>query len=122
MKYISALFLIFIIAVIILADGGNLPPSIRLLYRFPHGDKAGHFILFGLLDFFLIRTFLSSFPNRPRVWVAVSTSLILALFIALEEWSQQYFSARTYDLFDLLASYLGLAIGGWAAWKWRVLK
>jgi VanZ family protein len=119
MKYVSALFLIFIIAVIILADRGSLPPSIRALYRFPNGDKVGHFILFGLLDFFLVRAFLSSYPNQPRGRVTVSISLILALFIALEEWSQQFFSTRTLDLLDLLAGYFGVTIGGWVAWKWR---
>jgi VanZ family protein len=117
MKYISILFLIFIIAVIILADSGSLPPSIRALYRFPNGDKVGHFILFGLLDFFIIRAFLSSLSTRSRSRVIVSISLILVLLIALEEWSQQFFSTRTFDLLDLMASYFGLAVGGWAAWR-----
>ncbi|CAG1008953.1 hypothetical protein ANAEL_03741 [Anaerolineales bacterium] len=120
MKYISTLFLIFIIVVIVLADTGNLPPSIRALYRFPNGDKVGHFILFGLLNFLLVRTFLSSFPTQSRSWVTVSTSLILALLIALEELSQQYFSARTFDLVDLAASYIGLVIGAWSALKWHM--
>jgi VanZ family protein len=108
MKYISALFLIFVIAVIILVDSGNLPHSIRAIYDFPNGDKVGHFILFGLLTFFLTRAFLSSFPSQPRGWVALSIGLILALSIAAEEWSQQYFSTRTFDLLDLLASYAGI--------------
>jgi len=120
MKYISTLFLIFIIVVIVLADTGNLPPSIRALYRFPNGDKVGHFILFGLLNFFIIRAFLSSLPTRSRSGVTVSISLILALLIAFEEWSQQYFSARTFDLVDLLASYIGLVIGAWSALKWHM--
>jgi VanZ family protein len=42
--------------------------------------------------------------------VALSIGLILALFIALEEWSQQFFSTRTFDLVDLLASYAGVVI------------
>ena len=64
MKYISALFLVFIIVVIILADMGSLPHSITAIYDFPNGDKLGHFILFGLLDFFLTRAFLPSLPGR----------------------------------------------------------
>ena len=119
MKYISLLFLLFIIIVIVLADIGGLPSSIRDLYRFPHGDKAGHFILFGLLNFFLTFAFLSSLPNRPRGWVTLSIGFILALLIALEEWSQQFFSTRTSDLLDLLASYLGLFAGGGVASKMR---
>ena len=108
MKYIAVVFFVFVIAVIVLADYGNLPHSIRTLYDFPYGDKVGHFFLFGALTFFLTRAFLSSFPSKPRGWVALSIGLILALFIALEEWSQQLFPTRTFDLLDLLASYAGI--------------
>jgi len=108
MKYFAVVFFVFVIAVIVLADHGSLPHSIRALYDFPNGDKVGHFILFGVLTFFLTRAFLSSFPSKPRGWVALSIGLILALFIALEEWSQQLFPTRTFDLLDLLASYVGI--------------
>jgi VanZ family protein len=117
MKKISVLFFVFIIVVIILADTGNLPRSIRALYAFPNGDKLGHFILFGLLNFFITRALLSANPSKSRSWVTLSAGLTLALFIAFEEWSQQFFSTRTFDLLDLLASYLGLIVGGWAAYK-----
>jgi len=117
MKYISALFFIFVIAIIILADRGSLPPFIRSIYDFENGDKLGHFILFGFLTFFITRTFLSSLPSKSRSWVTLSVGLILALGIALEEFSQQYFSTRTFDLIDLLASFLGVLVGGWAAYK-----
>ncbi|MDO9300127.1 MAG: VanZ family protein [Anaerolineales bacterium] len=108
MKYVAAVFFVFIIAVIVLADNGSLPLSIRALYDFPNGDKVGHFILFGLLNFFLTRAFLSSFPSKSRGWVTVSIGLILALLIALEEFSQYFFSTRAFDLLDLLASYAGI--------------
>mgnify|MGYP003509526223 FL=1 len=117
MKYISALFLIFIVAVIILADMGRLPHRLTAIYDFPNGDKLGHFILYGLLDFFLTRAFLSSFPSRPRGWVTLSIGLILALLIATEEFSQKFFASRTFDLIDLLASFLGVLVGGWVAYK-----
>ena len=117
MKYISILFFVFIIALIILADNGDIPPFIRSLYDFENGDKLGHFILYGLLNFFITRTFLSSLPSKSRSWVTLSVGLTLALGIALEEWSQQFFSARTFDLIDLLASFLGVLVGGWVAFK-----
>jgi VanZ family protein len=117
MKYISVLFTIFIVFLIILADNGNIPSFIRSLYDFQNGDKLGHFILYGLLTFFITRTFLSSLPSKSRIWVTLSLGLTLALGIALEEWSQQFFSTRTFDLIDLSASYLGLMAGGWVAFK-----
>ena len=119
MKYISALFVIVVIAIIILADNGSLPRSIRALYDFPNGDKLGHFIIFGLLTFFITRTFLSSFPSQSPSWVTLSVGLTLALLIAAEEWSQQFFSTRTFDLLDLLASYAGVVTFAFLAVYWR---
>ena len=119
MKYISVLFLIFIIGIIILADYGNLPHPIRALYDFPNGDKLGHFILFGALTFFITRAFLSAFPSKPRGWVALSMGLILALLIALEEFSQKFFSTRSFDYIDLLASYAGIVAFGFLAVYWK---
>ncbi len=117
MKYISVLFFVFIIALIILADKGDIPPFIRALYDFPNGDKLGHFILYGLFAFFITRTFLSSLPSKSRSWVTLSVGLTLAFGIALEEWSQQFFSARTFDLIDLLVSFFGVFVGGCVAFK-----
>jgi len=117
MRIAAFLFTLFLIAVIVLADRNALPPFVHVFYDFPNGDKAGHFILFGLLNFFLTSAFLRSIPNRTRDQVPLSVSLILALAVAVEEFSQQYFSARTFDLFDLAASYLGLLVGGWLALK-----
>jgi VanZ family protein len=117
MKKTAFVFFVFIIAIIVLADMGNLPHFISVIYDFPNGDKLGHFILFGLLDFFLTRAFLSSFPFRSRIWVTLSIGLTLALFVTLEEFSQKFFSTRTFDLIDLLASILGVIVGGWVAFK-----
>jgi VanZ family protein len=119
MKYLAVVFFVFVIVAIILVDSGNLPHSIRALYDFPNGDKLGHFVLFGLLTFFLTRAFLSSLPARPRGWVTLSVGLVLALFISLEEFSQQYFSTRTFDLVDLFFSYAGVITFAFLAVIWK---
>lgn len=115
MKYLSLLFFAFIVGVIILADMDEIPPYIRALYDFPYGDKLGHFILYGLLNFIVTLTFLRALPTRTSMRVALAVGLVLAVAIAAEEFSQQFFSARTFDLIDLSASYLGLLVGGWMA-------
>ncbi len=117
MKRTAVLFLLFIIGIIILADTGSLPKFIRVIYDFPNGDKLGHFILYGLLNFFLTRAFLSPLPNRRAGRVTLSVGLILAVFIAIEEFSQKYFASRTFSYLDLLASFLGVIVGGWVAFK-----
>jgi len=117
MKYIAVFFFIFVIIIVVLADMGNLPRFLDVFYDIPNGDKLGHFGLFGLLNFFITRAFLSSFPSRPRGWVALSIGLTLALLITLEEFSQKFFAKRTFDLIDLFASLAGLLVGGWMALK-----
>ena len=116
MKYIAALFTIFIILIVILADRGQLGP-IGYIYDFPYGDKVGHFVLFGLLNFFLTLTCLRALPLQGPRLVALSIGLILALIIGAEEYSQKFFENRTFDLIDLTASYIGLIVGGWIALK-----
>ena len=117
MRYFAALFLAFIIGLIVLADADLLPDFINAIYDFPNGDKVGHFVLYGLLNFFITRAFLSSLPTRRGSWVTLSVGLILALFVALEEFSQKYFDSRTFSYLDLFASFLGVIVGGWVAYK-----
>jgi polysaccharide biosynthesis protein VpsQ len=115
MKRLAFFFTLFIIAIIVLADLGIIEPYLRGLNKVG-GDKVGHFVLYGLLNFFLLRAFLSRLrENHNRV--ALTVSLILAFFVGLEEWSQSLFPTRTMSLTDLLASYAGITIFGVAAWK-----
>jgi VanZ family protein len=112
MKWLTILFIAFIILVIVLADTGNL----GIVYRItgiPYVDKAGHFLLYGILALLINLTLFRSFPSRKRV--AVISGLVLALLIGLEEFSQQYFADRTFSLMDLSASYLGVILFSWLA-------
>jgi len=116
MKWLTVLFIVFIIVVIVLANNGKLG-SLHFIYDFPNGDKAGHCILFGILAFLLDLTFFQALPNADRKRVAVMIGLILALLIGLEEFSQRYFPGRTFSLFDLFASYVGVFFFSWLALK-----
>lgn len=118
MKYFTLLFAVFIIAIIILADRGQLG-SLGFIYDFPYGDKVGHFVLFGMLNFSATLTSFRALPNRSPKLLALSIGLILALVIGAEEYSQKFFVKRTFDLVDLTASYLGLVTGGWIALKYK---
>ena len=116
MKWLTVLFTVFIIVVIVLANKGKLG-SLHFIYDFPNGDKAGHFILFGILTFLLDLTFFQTLPRADRKRAAVMIGLILALLIGLEELSQKYFPGRTFSLFDLSASYVGVLFFSWLALK-----
>lgn len=116
MKILTALFALFILVVIVLADMGRLG-FLGFAYAFPMGDKAGHFLLFGILSFLVNLTALRSRRFSDPKRAAVILTLFLALFIAAEELSQRYFASRTFSLSDLLFGYAGMMVGMWLAWK-----
>jgi VanZ family protein len=112
-KWLALLFLLFVLAVILATDSGHLPLPVRILYDFPNGDKAGHFLIYGLLAFLLA----AAFP-RPVSWGRLSIPiviLVLMVFIATEEYSQRFFATRTADFIDLICSWAGCLAGSWAA-------
>jgi polysaccharide biosynthesis protein VpsQ len=115
MKWLAILFTLFILLVIILADAGILSHYVGFIYEFPYGDKAGHFILYGILTLFLDLALFRARPDQNRRRLALQCGLVLALLIGLEEFSQQYFSSRTFDLVDLTFSYLGVIFFSWVA-------
>jgi VanZ family protein len=94
---------------------GALPHFLQVWNDLPYGDKAGHFILYGILTLLVDLALFRSRPNRSRELLTVTSGLILALLIGLEEFSQQYFADRTFSLMDLAASYLGVIFFSWLA-------
>ncbi|MCJ7434375.1 MAG: VanZ family protein [Anaerolineales bacterium] len=121
MKWLTIVFFAFIMLVIVLANADQLR-FLGVVYHFPNGDKAGHFILFGILTFLLDLTFFQALPHADRKRVSVIIGLILALLIALEEFSQKFIPARTFSLFDLFASYVGVIFFSWLALKITIPK
>ena len=115
MKWLSLLFSGLLVSIIVLADLGAIPSHLIFWNDYPLGDKAGHFILFGILtlliDLSLFRSLRKWSPRR----IAVVAGVALALLIRLEEYSQQFFADRTFSLLDLAASYLGVLVFSWLA-------
>ena len=117
MKFLAILFALFIILIIALADLGQLG-ILGVINQIPFADKAGHFILYGILTLLIDLTLLNSqrfTPNRRLLVLRIA--LILSLLIGLEEFSQKYFPHRTFDLIDLTFSYLGMIFFSWLALK-----
>ena len=122
MKWLAILFGILGVVIIVLADAGTLPRYLGPVYDFPNGDKVGHFLLYGILVFLIDLTLFQALPpssslGTRRKLLAVKCGLILALIITVEEFSQQYFPHRTFDLIDLTFSYLGVIFFSWLALK-----
>jgi VanZ family protein len=111
MKWLALLFVLFMLAVILLADLGAIPEPIKMIYRFPNGDRVGHFVLYGILTFLID----SAFPREVKMarMNLQLGSLVIAILAALEEFSQIFLTLRTADLIDLTFSLLGIACADW---------
>ena len=105
-----------IILIVVLADTQHLG-FLGIVYDIPYGDKVGHFVLFGLLSFFVNLAVFEAQPRDNKTLLAIGTGLILAMLIGFEEFSQRWVPSRTFSLVDLSASYLGVALFSWLAVK-----
>lgn len=114
MKWLTILFALVLIGIIVLADTGRLG-ILGVVYRIPYADKVGHFVLYGILALLVNLTLFRALPNQSRILIAVISGLVLALLIGLEEFSQRSFPNRTFSLADLGASYLGVIVFSWLA-------
>ena len=115
----TLLFIFLIIAIVIAADTNQLPRLLRGLIRFPGGDKAGHFILFGILSLLINKSAIALFPNQNPKRLVLTVSLLLSIMIGLEEWSQILYRSRTPSIIDLAASYMGVFIFAFLAYRFR---
>ncbi len=118
MKWLAGGFFLVLAAIVIAADRGRLPSFIMALYRFPGGDKVGHFLLMGLLAG-LVNLALPIWPSRQPWRSLLLGSAALLVLITLEELSQGLFANRTLSWLDWFSSLAGIICFGYAAWLWR---
>lgn len=116
MKWAAILFAAFIVLIIILADAGRLQ-FLDGMNQIPFADKAGHFLLYGILALLVNLALFRSSPVQSRRRILWITGLCLGVLIGLEEISQRFFVQRSFDLLDLASSYLGVAFFSWLAIK-----
>ncbi len=104
MKKAAVLFTAFLCAVVVAANLGWGRPLFALVERLPGGDKTGHFLLIGLLGFFVHMAASTS----PRDLLLSRANLLLLATVTLEEFSQIFLQHRGFSLGDLAADYAGL--------------
>lgn len=113
MRWLPAVaFFSFLIWVIVAADSGRPNYFLQLAASVPYGDKVGHVVLFGVLALLLnFATKARQLAFGPvRLYVGVALTLGFAL---LEEGSQLLFPSRSFELLDILADLLGVALATW---------
>jgi VanZ family protein len=114
MKWLTGLYFLLLSVIVFLADQKRFQPLFRRVRELPYGDKLGHLILMGLLSF-LLNMALSC--RWVRVWKIeiLKGSLIVAIIVTLEEFSQIFVKYRTFDLGDLFMDYVGIFFFGMLA-------
>ena len=118
MKGLSIAFFLILVAIVIAADKGRLPQFLRVVYDFPGGDKVGHFVLMGILSFFVNMAVPLGPADKP--WTSLlAATIVIMVVVALEEASQAYFPTRTLSWIDLGCSYAGILCLGYGAWLLR---
>src|SRR5215211_3996967 len=107
MKWLTALYFLILGVIVFLADQKKYQPLFRRVRELPYGDKLGHLILMGLFSFLLNMALQC---RTLRLWKVelLKGSLIVALIVTLEEFSQLFVRYRTFDLGDLLFDYIGI--------------
>ena len=102
-KLLGLLYAIVFGGILFFAYQGKLPGILT------QNDKAAHVILYGIATFFGHRLL-----NFRRFWRNVPLfPALFGIFTIVEECVQSLSPNRTFDLWDLVASFMGIAIGFW---------
>lgn len=112
---LAVCFSCFIIWVIYLANTGQMVGWFKFFTQLPHGDKIGHFCIFGTL------TLLANLSTKCRTWHWKKIhcywgSSVVLLFVTVEELSQHFLPRRTLDIYDYLADLAGIGLASLISW------
>jgi VanZ family protein len=105
----TAIFFLFILWVIYMADVGASTVFFDLVKAVSFGDKIGHVVLFGLLTLGLnISLNYGSLPIG-NTGLLLGSCLVFA-FAIIEELTQQLYPTRSFDMADLMADVAGITL------------
>ena len=118
MRWLAGIYLLILCVIVFLAGRQEYQPLFRRVREVPYGDKLGHLVLMGLFSF-LLNMALSCRTLRVGRARLLTGSLLAALVVTLEEFSQLFIRYRSFDPFDLLYDYLGIFSFGILAYLLR---
>jgi polysaccharide biosynthesis protein VpsQ len=104
------------LVILVLAYTGKLPGVLT------GNDKLGHLVLYAIATFLGHRALAGRRWFRGfNGWSIPLFPALFGLFTVVEEFCQSLSPNRTFDLGDLVASFVGIAIGwAWAEWRRNV--
>lgn len=106
-KIVASLFTFFLVSIITFADSGYAFEAIAFMMKLPHGDKLAHFLLLGTLSLLINLS-----TNLRKISVlgqnVLLGSLLIAIGISFEEFSQIFIPHRNFEILDLVCNYAGI--------------
>ena len=113
-KRLTIIYTLFLVVLVFLADRRESQFLFRFVRMTPNADKLGHLLLMGLFAF-LLNLALSC--KKIRLWRfnLLAGSLLVALVVTIEEFSQIFVRYRSFDPIDLLFDFAGILLFGWLA-------
>ncbi|AKF10715.1 VanZ family protein [Sandaracinus amylolyticus] len=96
---------------VVLADTDRITPLLVFVHAVPLGDKLGHLVLIGLLALVVELATAGRVVSIARAPIRIGSAVVLAL-VVLEEISQRWVPARSFDYGDLAADVIGIAVLG----------
>lgn len=112
---ITTLLIATISWAIYMANAGQQHALIDFVRDLPHGDKVGHFLLFGLLALFLNLALRFRCISVARISLPVASLLVCGVAVS-EEISQIYLPTRSFDLMDIAADFAGITFFTLLGW------
>lgn len=110
-KIITAVLGILLVSLIAIANSGNGTYLLSFVHVVPHGDKWLHLLLMGSITAALnLSLDFRTWNFRGRNLLA--GSMIVAILITCEEFSQGFNPHRNFEILDLVCNYLGVFVIG----------
>ncbi|MEW6125810.1 MAG: VanZ family protein [Acidobacteriota bacterium] len=108
-KILASLYIITLFVIVLIADHKKYHHLFDRIRAVPYGDKIGHFLLMGTLAL-VVNILFSCKTFRVRSMQIFIGSLVVAVLVTIEEFSQLFIAYRTFDFGDLTADYLGILL------------
>ena len=111
LKLLGYLFIAFIAVVLVFVDMGWKMFIFDWIDYLPFRDKTGHFLLIGGLAFF-VNILLDLKQIQISKHQFLLGSVLVFVFVTIEEGSQHFISTRNCELLDLICNYIGIFVFG----------
>ncbi|MEK7723980.1 MAG: VanZ family protein [Acidobacteriota bacterium] len=110
-KILTVCYILILAGIIFIANRRSTAYILGFVGSIPFGDKLGHFFLMGILSF-LVNLILDARDFGFGKIRYLLGSLIVAVIVTIEEFSQLFIRGRSFDWTDLVADFLGILVFG----------